>query len=63
MDVVTTFEDWRTIDGVRVPFVSTQRTGDPRFDLRRRTVTFSVLDALADDVVRNTRHLFVPEPL
>jgi hypothetical protein len=51
MDVVTTFEDWRTIDGVRVPFVSTQRTGDPRFDLTRRTVTFSVLDALADDVV------------
>jgi predicted aspartyl protease len=31
--VVTTFEDWRVVDGIRFPFRSVQDSGDPRFDL------------------------------
>jgi predicted aspartyl protease len=44
--VVTTFEDWRVVDGVRFPFASKQSTGDPRFDLTLRTVACEILDDL-----------------
>lgn len=44
--VVTTFNDWRTVAGVRFPFVSAQGTGDPRFDVVGRTTSLRVVEAL-----------------
>jgi predicted aspartyl protease len=46
IEIVTTFEDWREVDGIRFPFLSKQSTGDPRFDLTLRTVACNVLDEL-----------------
>ena len=51
MTVVTRFTDWRTVDGVRIPYTSTQSTGDPRFDLVRRTDTLILLEALGEGAV------------
>lgn len=32
-DIVTSFSDWRVVDGVLFPFRSVQHSGDPRFDI------------------------------
>ncbi len=46
VDVTTTFEEWRPVDGIRFPFVSVQSTGDERFDLTLRTQTVSHPDSI-----------------
>jgi predicted aspartyl protease len=48
-DLVTTFSDWRVVDGVRFPFRSVQRTDDPRFDLGLRVVSLEVLEEPPSD--------------
>ncbi|MCA9753387.1 MAG: aspartyl protease family protein [Gemmatimonadetes bacterium] len=50
-EVGTTFEDWRVVDGVRIPFRSVQRTGDPRFDLAMVTTEVEVSDELPADAI------------
>jgi predicted aspartyl protease len=50
IDVVTTFEDWRPVDGIRFPLISKQSTGDPRFDMTLRTDVCEVLDELPEDI-------------
>ncbi len=42
-EVVTTFEDWRIVDGVRVPFRTIQSSGDLRFDLVLTTTSVEIL--------------------
>ncbi len=44
VEVRTTFEEWRLVDGVRFPFRSVQRSGDPRFDL---VITTTVIESIA----------------
>jgi predicted aspartyl protease len=50
-DVATTLEDWREIDGIRFPLVSTQTTGDARFDVRLVATDVELLDALPADAI------------
>jgi len=49
--VTTTFEDWREVDGILFPFSSTQKTGDPRFDVRMIVSAVELLDELPADAV------------
>lgn len=49
--VVTTWEDWRVVEGVRFPFVSRQSTGDPRFDLTLRATACEILDELPQGAI------------
>lgn len=50
-EITTTFEDWRTFDGVRMPFRSVQSSGDARFDLVLTTTGVEMPDALDPDEI------------
>lgn len=46
VDVVTAFSDWRSVEGLRFPFVARQSTGDPRFDVVTRTESLTMPTSL-----------------
>jgi hypothetical protein len=51
VEVVTTFGDWRSIEGVLFPHRAVQRTGDPRFDITITTTKIELFPALAEGAI------------
>jgi predicted aspartyl protease len=49
--VVTSFDDWRVVEGMRFPFVARQSTGDARFDVVTRTESLTLPTSLPDAIL------------